>query len=81
MNYFLRLVTVAKSSKFRKKIICIVGNFVLYFTAIICCYRAFLSSRVQDLRSIVHYEQDKILPIVNLKVSGYIIRFTFSRYT
>ena len=32
-------------------------------------YRAFLSSRVQDLISIVHRKHDRKLPVVNLHVS------------
>jgi len=32
-------------------------------------YRAFLTSRVQNLDSIVHLQFDKTIPIVNVKVT------------
>ena len=31
-------------------------------------YRAFLTSAIQDIRSLVHYQVDKNLPVVNLQV-------------
>ena len=32
-------------------------------------YRAFLTSDIQDLISIVHYQSDKDVPVVNIKVN------------
>ena len=35
-------------------------------------YVAFLSSRVQDLNSIVHRKQDRHLPVVNINVRNHV---------